>query len=305
MEWAVFGVIVAALFAADLLASEALAFRGALLRTLVYVASAIAFGGYLWVNRGGGDALKFYTGYVLESSLSLDNVFVMSLIFSALSIPGAMRHRVLLWGVLGALVLRAAFIGAGVALVGRFDWVLLICGGFLIFAGVKAFIADGAAEVDLETSRAYRLLQRWVPITHRLHGPRFFANGAATPLFVALVLVEIADLIFAADSVPATLAVTHDPLLVYTSNIFAILGLRSLYVVLESLVSQFEHLGKAVALVLVFIGAKVVLAHPIKVGALDYGVFQIHDGLSLAVVLALLLGGILLSLASRRRHVGA
>lgn len=296
MAWAVFSTAVAILFATDLFAKDALAFRGALIRTTVYVTAALCFGAYIWIDRGAGDGLKFLTGYVLETSLSLDNVFVMSLIFGALAIPKAQRGRVLLIGVLTALVLRGLFIGAGVALVGRFEWLLLICGAFLIWTGFKAFLADGEAEVDLEKSRTYALLRRVVPVTHRLDGQRFFSGGRATPMLVALVLVEIADLVFATDSVPATLAVTTDPLLVYTSNIFAILGLRSMYGVLEALVSTFEYVGKAVSVVLVLVGAKVFLAQT--------GVV-VSDLLSLALVLAILLGGVVLSLVTRSRHVRA
>lgn len=298
MMWAIFAGAVAALFAADLLSKGALAIRGALIRTALYVASAVAFGAYIWSVRGPADALKFYTGYTLETSLSLDNVFVMSLIFGALNIPAPQRHRVLLWGVLSAVVLRGVFTGSGLALVGAFDWLLLICGAFLIYTGAKSLLADGAATVDLETNAAYRALQRWVPITPLLFGNKFFAGRRATPLFVALVLVEIADLIFAADSVPATLAVTQDPLLVYTSNIFAILGLRSLYLVLEAAVSKFEYVGKAVSIVLMFVGAKVVLAHPLPET-------HIPDALSLAAVLVMLSAGFLFSLVKRGPNVSA
>jgi tellurite resistance protein TerC len=298
IAWAVFGAVVAALFATDLLTAKALSFRGALFRTVIYVAVAIGFGAYVWAIRGPDDGLKFFTGYTLEASLSLDNVFVMSLIFGALAIPEAQRHRVLLIGILTALVLRGVFIGAGAALVGHFDWLLWVCGGFLLWTGVKVLFSSDEAEVDLESNRALKLLRRFVPISPTLDGGRFFSRGAATPLLVALVLVEIADLIFAADSVPATLAVTTDPFLVYTSNIFAILGLRSLYVVLERLVSAFEYVGKAVAFVLMFIGAKVILAHPPNV-------VEIPNDLSLLVVLLFLGCGVGFSLYMRGRNVSA
>ncbi len=295
MEWIIFAAIVGALFTYDLCAKGSRTFAGASIRTAVYVVISLTFGAYVWITRGVDDGLKFLTGYVLEASLSLDNVFVISLIFGALAIPRELRQRVLTIGILSALVLRGIFIGAGTALAGRFEWVLVICGAFLIYTGVKSLVTGEEAEVDLETNRAFRLLRRIVPVTHVFHGQRFFVREAgrlcATPLLVALVLVEIADVVFAADSVPATLAVTTDPFLVYTSNVFAILGLRALYQVLEAVVNDLEYVGKAVAAVLIFVGVKVCADHLID--------FHIHNGVSLMVVVIVLGSGVLLSLAKR------
>jgi tellurite resistance protein TerC len=289
--WAIFALIVAALIAADLCVKGDLGFRAALIRTLGYVAIACAFGAWVWSTRGHDDGVKFFTGYVLEASLSLDNVFIISLIFGALAVPRELRHRVLVIGVLSAIVLRAIFIGAGAALVGRFEWALLICGGFLVYTGFKVLASNDEAEVDLESNRALKLLRRIMPVTSYFDGQRFFTRLAldrrlfATPLFVALVLVEIADL-----------AVTTDPFLVYTSNIFAILGLRSLYGVLEAMVGKFEYVGKAVAVVLIFVGVKVVLGHAEALPTL-----HIPNTVSLGVVLALLATGVLASIWKARR----
>lgn len=300
--WLLFAGIVTALFLFDLLVK-----RGAVVRVLSYVLIALAFGAYVWMDRGADAGIKFFTGYTLEMTLSLDNVFVISLIFGALSIPSQYRERVLLIGIVTALVLRGVFIGAGVALVGAFDWLLIICGVFLIYTGIKMLFSDEPEEVDLEKNRVLKFLKRFLPVTSSLFDGRFFVRKyvvaqsggapsaprfAVTPLFVALVLVEIADVVFAADSVPATLAVTTDPFLVYTSNIFAILGLRALYSVLERMVNAFEHLDKAIAVVLAFIGVKVVAAHTVH--------WEIDNALSLGVVLAVLAVGILASLWSRR-----
>lgn len=229
-----------------------------LFRSLVYVSLAIAFGGWIWIAFGQESGLQFYSGYMLEMSLSMDNVFVISLIFGALSIPPAARSRVLFWGLLGAAILRGVFIFSGVAIVSEFRWVLILFGIFLIFTGIRMTFVPEEKEVDIEKNRTLRLLRRWFTITPNLAGDRFFVRGAITPLLVALVMVEVADLIFAFDSVPAVLAVTTDPLIVYTSNMFAILCLRSLYFVLEAAVAKFDRLGAAIALILVIVGAKVI-----------------------------------------------
>lgn len=319
--WLIFGAIVAAMFVTDLFLK-----RGAVIRVLTCIAISIGFGVFIWLQRGQDDALKYFTAYTLEMSLSLDNVFVISLIFGALAIPQYLRERVLLIGIISALVLRGLFIGAGVALVGAFDWLLILAGIFLIWTGSKMVFTDEPEEVDLEKNRVLKLLRRFVPVTTQIHGGKFFVKPwvevpgtrvvvsenpdapdgperieraeerqlgiHATPLFVALVLVEIADVVFAADSVPASLAVTTDAFLVYTSNIFAIMGLRALYSVLEKMVNAFEHLDKAIAAVLIFIGVKVVAAHTIH--------FHVGNLVSLGVVLSLLAVGIIASLWSRK-----
>lgn len=297
--WIIFAAIVTALFVTDLFLK-----RGALVRVLTYVAIAIGFGAWVWMDRGADDGMKFFTAYALEMSLSLDNVFIISLIFGALAIPPQYRERVLIYGILGALVFRGIFIGFGTVLVGAFDWLLIIAGLFLIYTGAKLVLShDEPDEIDLDKNRVFKFLKRIMPVTNEIHGTKLFVrrwgkDGVekftlyATPLFVALIMVEIADVIFAADSVPATFAVTTDPFLVYTSNIFAILGLRALYSVLENAVNAFEHLGKAVAVVLVLIGLKVVAAHTIH--------FHIPNAVSLAIVIGTLALGVIASLVTRK-----
>jgi tellurite resistance protein TerC len=292
VEWGAFGAFVLAMLAIDLgifhqkdheiRPREALAWSG------VWVALALAFAGYVWHRHGSGSGLEFLTGYVIEKSLSVDNIFVFVVIFGALGIPPLYQHRVLFWGILTALVLRGAMIGAGSALLERFHGIIYVFGGFLVLTGVKLLLERGKAPHP-EKSAAFRALARVVPGTARFDGHRFFTkeNGKrlATPLFFALVLIEFTDVVFAVDSIPAIFAVTQDPYIVFTSNIFAILGLRSLYFLLARVVEKFVYLKPSLAFVLVFVGVKMTLVDVVK----------IHPALSLAVVLAILGAGVLAS----------
>jgi tellurite resistance protein TerC len=209
-------------------------------------------------------ALQFLTGYLLEQSLSLDNVFIIALIFSYFRVPLAYQHRVLFWGILGALVMRGAMIGLGAALITRFDWIIYVFGGILILTAVRMLLA-GNEEPDPEKSPVIRLARRIYPVTPELHGERFFVqlNGrrAATPLFLVLLMVESSDVLFAVDSIPAIFAVTQDPFLVFTSNIFAILGLRNLYFAIAPLLNRFKYLKQSLVFILAFVGVKMILAH--------------------------------------------
>jgi tellurite resistance protein TerC len=295
--WMIFATIVVALLAFDLgvlhkddheiEAKESFLLYGG------YVAIALAFGGWVWWSRGAQSGLEFYTGYVIEQSLAMDNIFVIATIFGFLGIPRVYQHRVLFWGILGAILFRAVMIGFGAALVTQFNWILFVFGAFLIFTGIKMFTANDHGGVDLENNAVLRYLRNHFPITKELHGHSFTARlpdektGALrtwlTPLGVALVLVEFVDLIFAVDSVPAIFAVTLDPYIVYTSNIFAILGLRALYFALAAAIHRFKYLKISLATILVLVGIKIFLV-PMGI--------KIDTLVSLIVTLAILAVGI-------------
>jgi tellurite resistance protein TerC len=265
-----------------------------------YVAIALAFGAWVWWSRGSQAGLEFYTGYVIEQSLAMDNIFVIATIFGFLGIPRIYQHRVLFWGILGAIVFRAVMIGFGAALVTQFNWILYVFGAFLVFTGVKMFASTGH-DMDLENSRVLAYLRSHFPITQKLHGNSFTVrlpdaqSGKLrtwlTPLAVALVLVEFVDLIFAVDSVPAIFAVTLDPFIVYTSNIFAIMGLRALYFALAAAMHRFKYLKASLAVILVLVGIKIFLV-PLGI--------KVDTLLSLIVTVSILAGGILYSLWATR-----
>jgi len=266
--WVGFNAFVLAMLALDLgvfhrkahvvRPKEAMAWVG------VWVALAMLFAGGLWFFKDAHHALTFLTGYVIEESLSVDNIFVIVLIFSYFRVPEKYQHRVLFWGIVGALLMRGLFIGLGALLLARFHWIIYIFGGMLIVTGIRmAFKADD--EFEGEQNPIVRVAKRLLPFSHEYDGQKFFtvANGKrlATPLFLVLVLVEFTDLIFAVDSIPAIFAVTRDPFLVYTSNIFAILGLRSMYFLLANVVYKFHLLKYGLAVILTFVGVKMVSDH--------------------------------------------
>ena len=266
-----------------------------------YIAMGCLFGAWVWWYLGSEPGMQYFTGFFVEKSLAMDNVFVISLIFTYFAIPRIYQHRVLVWGILGVIVLRGIMIGLGAALINEFDWILFIFGAFLLITGIKMLvIAD--KEPDIAGNPILKFLRKHLNVTDELHGEKFFVkapdpNGSgklvrfATPLFLALVLIEFADLIFAVDSVPAIFAITTDPFIVYTSNIFAILGLRALYFALAAMVHRFHYLKYALALVLVFIGGKIFYNQ-------FYG--KLDPLISLSVTFALLLGGVIVSLVMTR-----
>ncbi|WP_431855035.1 TerC family protein [Azospirillum sp.] len=267
-----------------------------------YITVALAFGGWVWWSMGEGPGLAYFTGFLVEKSLSLDNVFVISLIFTTFAVPRLYQHRVLFWGILGVIVLRGLMIGFGAALVSEFSWILYVFGAFLIVTGIKMLIVADSTP-DIAGNPVLRFLSRRMNVTPELHGNRFFVKAPsptdparqvwwATPLFLALVLVETADLIFAVDSVPAIFAITTDPYIVYTSNIFAILGLRALYFALAAMVHRFRYLKYALAGVLVFVGGKIFWTQL-------YG--KPDPTISLSVTFALLAGGVAVSLLRTRK----
>ena len=267
-----------------------------------YISMGLLFSVWVFFQKGGDASMDYLTGFLIEKSLSMDNVFVIALIFSFLAIPRRYQHRVLFWGILGVIVLRAIMIGLGAALISEFDWILYVFGAFLLLTGVKMLFSKVDDEPDLSNNRFVNWLRNHLPVTDRLHEQRFFvrqpdASGKlklwVTPLFLALILIELADLVFAVDSVPAIFAITQDPFIVYTSNIFAILGLRALYFALAAMIHRFTYLKYALALVLVFIGGKIFL-HDI--------VGKIPAEISLSVTVGLLAGGVLLSLWKTRNQ---
>jgi tellurite resistance protein TerC len=265
-----------------------------------YISVALAFGGWVWWTMGAQSGMEYLTGFMIEKSLSMDNVFVIALIFSFFAIPRQYQHRVLFWGILGVIVLRALMIGLGAALVTQFSWILYVFGAFLVITGIKMWImADH--EPDIANNPVLKFLKKHMRVTQGLRGNAFFVSEPdpktgkvvrwATPLFLALALVEIVDLVFAVDSVPAIFAITSDPFIVYTSNIFAILGLRALYFALAAMIHRFHYLKYALALVLVFIGSKIFL-----VGIIG----KTPAWISLSVTFGLIAGGVLVSLWKTR-----
>jgi len=306
--WLAFGAIVLILLALDLgvlhRKEREIGVRESLLLSGGYLALGLGFGAWVWFQLGQQAGLEYVTGFLIEKSLALDNVFVIATIFAAFAVPRAYQHRVLFWGVLGVIVLRGVMIGFGAALVASFEWVLWIFAAFLIVMGAKMFFADKAPK-DPHDSQVYRWLAARIRLTAGFHGSRFFvrqpdATGRvvlfATPLFMALLMVELADVVFAVDSVPAIFSITTDPYIVYTSNIFAILGLRALYFALAAVVARFAYLKQALAALLVFIGGKVFVAEAM-------GWEKFPAPVSLAVTGALLAAGIGWSLYRTRSRV--
>ena len=270
-------------------------FREALGWTTLWFAMAMGFAALIKFNRPPGEAIEFITGYIIELSLSMDNVFVIALIFAYFRVPLAHQHRVLFWGILGALIMRGVMIGAGAALIQQFHWTLYVMGGFLIFTGIKMLLVDDDG-VHPEKNLIIKLARKFFPVTHYFNGQQFTAKldgrTALTPLALVLVMVETTDLIFAVDSIPAIFAVTQNTFIVFTSNVFAILGLRSLYFVLAGAIGFFSYLKIGLSLVLVFIGVKMLL-----------GIWEIEirSGVSLIVVAAIILLSMGLSIWVARR----
>jgi tellurite resistance protein TerC len=299
--WIGFGVFVVVMLALDLgvfhRKAHVITTREALAWTGVWVSLAMIFAAGMFVLAGPKPALEFLTGYVIEEALSVDNIFVFIVIFSAFGVPPAFQHRVLFWGVFGALVLRFVFIVAGAALLERFHFLFYVFGAFLAFTGIKLLLHRDE-EVDPQNNVLLRLFRRVVPMVSDYRGQAFTVveNGKryATPLLAVLVAIEGTDVVFAADSIPAIFAVTTDPFIVFTSNMFAIFGLRSLYFALAGIMDLFRYLKVGLALVLMFIGAKMLLS----------GVFHVPILVSLGVIVTLL-GGAVIASVLHRRHVAA
>jgi len=298
--WAAFAAFVLAMLILDLLVlhrrAHEVSLREAAIWSGVWVTIGLGFGGVLWLWQDGATAQAYLAGYLIEKSLSLDNVFVFAVIFASFAIPARYQHRVLMLGIIGALIMRAVFIVAGVALLETFHPVIYVFGLVLLWAAIR-MLREGPPEP--ERNPAVRVLRRILPTTGELHGQRFLVREGGrllvTPLLLALIVIEITDVIFAVDSIPAVLAVTTDPFVVYTSNIFAILGLRSLYFVLARLIRRFEYLHYGLAVVLVFIGAKMGLSRFV----------HLPSAISLSVVVVTLGGAVGVSVLRARRGRGS
>jgi tellurite resistance protein TerC len=300
--WVGFNAFVLAMLALDLgvfhRKAHVVSFKEASVWSAVWISLALVFNGGVWHFMGQQKGVEFLTGYLIEKSLSVDNIFVIALVFSYFTVPAQYQHRVLFWGILGALVMRAAFIAAGAALITNFHWVVYLFGAFLVVTGIKMALAPDKG-LEPERNPVVRLVRRLMPVTDRYHGQSFFVRQggvlAATPLFLVLVLVEATDLVFAVDSIPAIFAITTDPFIVYTSNVFAILGLRSLYFLLGGVMDKFQYLKLGLAGVLVFVGAKMTLVDVYKVPAFA----------SLAVIASILTVAIVASLVRARERPAA
>ena len=297
--WSAFTVVILTMMALDLgifhRKAHSVRPREALIWSLVWVSLAAGFAGVLWRLDGHQTAIEFATGYIVELALSVDNLFVFLLLFAFFKVPESLQHRVLFWGIIGALVLRALMIAAGAALLGRFHWIIYVFGGFLVITGIRMLVQDDN-EMEPERNPILKLVRRLVPVTDHFEGDRFFTRApwgpdqiirtVATPLFVVLVLVETTDVVFAVDSIPAVFGVTRDPFVVYTSNVFAILGLRSLFFLLAAVVHRFWLLKPALSLVLMFVGAKMLTSN----------FYHMPTWVSLVVIIAALGGAVVLSL---------
>ena len=291
--WIAFWVVVLAALFIDLAVLNKhhgqVSIKEAALMVCIWVSLALIFGGAIWLFEGPQHALEFYTGYVLEYSLSVDNMFVFIMIFSYFAVPQNLQPKVLLWGILGAVVLRFIFIFVGVQLISAFSWMIYVFGLLLIFTALKMLLQKEDEKADPGNSWVLRLFRKIMPIKTDYHGENFFVQDAgkwfATPLFAALLVIEMSDVVFAADSIPAVLGITQDTFLVYSSNIFAIIGLRSLYFLLAGMAGKFAYLKYGISVILLFVGAKMLLSHYMHVPV----------WLSLGIIVGVLLLSILAS----------
>lgn len=290
--WILFNLFVLGMLLLDLgflqRPSHAVKFREALAWSATWIALACAFALLIYFRSGRMAAVEFVTGYVVELSLSVDNLFIFLLIFRYFRVAADHQHKVLFWGIVGAVVMRGIFIVVGIGLIRRFHWITYIFGAFLVYSGIKMFRHDDVG-IEPENNPVLRLFRRWVPLTENYEGDRFVVRRmglCATPLLAVLVVIETTDLLFATDSIPAVLAITLKPFIVYTSNVFAVLGLRSMYFVLAGMMELFHYLHYGLAVVLIFIGAKMVAAN----------YYQIPTGIALGVVAGVLLVSVLASL---------
>ncbi|MDP2206240.1 MAG: TerC family protein [Alphaproteobacteria bacterium] len=310
--WAVFFGVVFLLLFLDLgvfqKKSHEIGMRESLKMSGFYIGVGLLYGAWLWFELGAAQGSLYLTGFLVEKSLSLDNIFVISLVFGYFKIPRQYQHRVLFWGILGVIVLRGTTILLGATIIHKFEWVLYIFAAFLIFSGIKMLFMKDDEDEDIGNNPVLKFFKKHLRVTDEIHGDKFWVRKPsgqtgqmmlyATPLFLALIVIEFVDLIFAVDSIPAIFALTTDPYIIFTSNVFAILGLRALYFALAVILVRFKYLKYALALVLVFIGAKVFVA-----GLLDLE--KIPAVVSLGVTLSLLSGGVLYSLYKTRQESGA
>jgi tellurite resistance protein TerC len=309
--WAVFFGVVFLLLFLDLgvfqKKSHEIGMRESLKMSGFYIGVGLLYGAWLWFELGAAQGSLYLTGFLVEKSLSLDNIFVISLVFGYFKIPRQYQHRVLFWGILGVIALRGTTILLGATIIHKFEWVLYIFAAFLVFSGIKMLFMKDEDDEDIGNNPVLKFFKKHLRVTDELHGDKFWVRKPsdktgqmmlyATPLFLALLVIEFVDLIFAVDSIPAIFALTTDPYIIFTSNVFAILGLRALYFALAVILVRFKYLKYALALVLVFIGSKVFVA-----GLLDLE--KIPAVVSLGVTLSLLGGGVLYSLYKTRQESG-
>lgn len=297
--WILFNVFVVAMLVLDLgvfhRKTHTVKFREAMLWSVVWITLAAAFAVVVYFWHGRREALEFVTGYVIELSLSVDNLFIFLLIFRFFKVSAPHQHKVLFWGILGALVMRALFIALGVGLIQKFHWIIYGFGALLIYSGIRLFLQQ-EAEVHPEKNPVLRLFRKLVPVTEDYHGDRFFVRKStrryATPLLVVLIVVETTDLIFAVDSIPAILAITLNAFIVYTSNVFAILGLRSMYFALAGMMEMFHYLHYGLSLILIFVGTKMLVSH----------YYEIPTEIALSIVAGILLASVLASKVHPRKQ---
>ena len=309
--WLAFFGLVASLLVLDLgvlhRETREIGVRESLTLSAGYISLGLLFGAWVWWQLGAESGMAYVTGFAVEKALAMDNVFVIAMVFAYFSVPRHLQHRVLFWGILGVIVLRAIIIGLGAALVAQFSWILYVFAAFLVATGVKMLLVKDTGH-DVGGNPLLRLIERRFNVTRELHGERFLVRLPhpttgrpalfATPLLLALALIEVADVIFAVDSMPAIFAITTDPFIVYTSNIFAILGLRALYFALAAMVHRFHYLKHALAVVLIFIGSKIFLADLL-------GLEKLPPALSLGVTFGILAAGVAWSLWKTRAGAAA
>jgi tellurite resistance protein TerC len=299
--WVAFNAFVIVMLSLDLgvfhRKAHTVSIKEALLWSAVWITLALAFNTWVYFEMGWLKATEFFTGYVVEKSLSVDNLFIIAVLFTFFGVPAIYQHKILFWGIFGALVMRALMIAAGAALLTNFAWITYVFAGILFFTGIKMLFATNEV-IDFEKNIALRLLRKVIPLTKEFHGDKFFvkqgAKWAATPMFAVLICVEFTDLIFAVDSIPAIFAITQDIFIVYTSNVFAILGLRSLYFALSGILPYFHFLKYGLGVILCFVGAKMALAHT---------TWKLDSMVSLGVITGILAITILASIIHRRREL--
>lgn len=295
--WIGFNLFVLLMLALDLgvfhRKAHEVGFKEALTWSVIWIAMALIFNAGIWYYLGEVKAIEFLTGYIVEKSLSVDNIFVFILVFSAFAVPSIYQHKVLFWGIIGALIMRAIFIFAGVTLIEKFHWIIYVFGAFLIFTGYK-IARDKGTKIDVQNNSLLKFVRRIMPVTDSYREGKFVVkeNGRryATPLLLVLILIEFTDLIFAVDSIPAILAITTDPFIVYTSNVFAILGLRSLYFALAGSLKYFTYLHYGLALILVFVGIKMLISD----------LYKFDPFVSLGIIALILSGSIIASFIIKR-----
>lgn len=300
--WLIFITIVFGLLILDLglfnREDHVIEVKESLLMSVFYISIGLLFGGWIWYKMGSTKGMEYLTGFVVEKTLAMDNIFVIAMIFSYFGIPRLYQHRVLFWGILGVILLRGIMIGVGASLVHEFEWILYGFAAFLIFTGVKMLFASDMAEMDIAENPILKFMNKHFRITNQFHGHDFLVRKPdskgkevlfMTPLLVALILIEIADVIFAVDSIPAIFAITTDAYIVFTSNIFAILGLRALYFALAAMINRFAYLKYALSVVLIFIGSKIIVADMLDIA-------KIPPSVSMLVTVAIIGSGVVFSL---------